>query len=292
MPNYRLTFQMALKNQEWGYVFGIVGDSAPSVIASIKDSAFENAILSMHANGVELAYIEAHNLVTRQRDTKKLWRRASKGAHGDLNPDVTNNSAIFTRNGVAGAQAKLTLSGLPDSYIERDTAGNPVINAAFQAAIDYLKPRLLDSGACIIVTDPPGADGPTAFKNVRLMEPDKITIGGEQVVDDSYTVFTLSGTDHGIQVGDMVQFARNRITKETRGLGGEFKVVERSASYIKINTVCNFRGDSFMPRGLRVRKITESLEDINDLTFDDFTSRQRGEGGGPRGKRQSISYRH
>ena len=293
MPNYRVEYQMAFKDQEWKNIYQAVGASAQAVHAVVRTTEMLSAIGGLHGNGVEVKAVGVYNWNGLGVDVFHEYEHWTNTRGAEYNADVTNNSAIFTMRTDLGDHTNHTYSGLPDAFIARDVAGNAAPGAGFNQAWWALRTQIIAAGLGITRQDPPGEAGPTAWRGVRLMEPDSIVIGGDPVTEDSFTKFTVVGAgDHGLQVGDEILFSRGEIDEGTQGLGSPFIIADRTATTFLLNTRYWPREDHWVPKRLRVRKVTYDVAAISGMSFDDFGTRQRGQGGGPRGRTKGRSFRH
>lgn len=295
MARCSISFEMGFKNLEWRYHFYVEG--SPLTIADDYANlegpkrSFLDAVLNMHGAGVEMvsvAVADDENPGEGNSKKRKIGLSSPWTTHSTNSriTDVTGNSMLTSMFAADGGRRKLTLSGLPDAMIERNPDGSPVRNAIFHQAWNLLHPLMLAQGFQIKVTLEPEEN---ALIRVRTMEPAKVSVGDPAVIveDASHTLFTTA-VNHGFEVGDTVDFIHREPTRATEELTGTFKIVEvPGVTKFVVSARVNFRGTNYIPKELHVYTPTYDAKPITQWFFDDWGTKKRGEGGGPKGKAAS-----
>jgi hypothetical protein len=295
MSRNTISFEMGFKNLEWRYNFYITEDS-PRAIADryanpldLDTRDFKNALMNFHGNGVELVSVSVADEENpgQGRSRKRFIHQTNPTGHGSTAnkvTDVTANSMLSSMFGSSIAKRKFTMSGLPDAMIERNPDGSALRTAMFDDAWGILRPQMLAQGFEIRVS---GEVDDEDKLRVRVMQPASVVIGEAAVEDASHTLFTTVG-DHGLAVGDEVDFFHREVTRSTEELGGTFQITEiPDTDQFVLATRVNFRGPQYLPKELFCGEVSYTTEEITSWEFDDWGSRARGEGGGPRGRARS-----
>lgn len=295
MPLCSIDFTMKFGEQEWKYCFYIDGDatqladrySNEEILATVQ---FWDALLYIHGAGVKLSHVAVANVEEPGKgESRTRYINKSNplglGSTGSRVTDVTGNSLLSSMFGTANRKRKFTMSGLPDAMIERGVDGAAIRNAMFNDAWAVIHPIMLNQDFKIRFAQEPT---PEQLKRVRLMEPATVAVGDPpvNVEDPSHTLFTTT-VAHGFSVGDTIDFVHREPTRATEELTGTFKVVEipgESVTKFVAATRINFRGSSYVPKELYVFEPTFTSEEIASWHFNDWGTRQRGQGGGPRGR--------
>lgn len=282
---YDVKFKWSLARLTWINVFSNVSDSAEEAIAAFTVNPLLVALRSAMSTSVGCFQISASRIPIVGDDVfVRENSRRNPGIVPDATerlPDVTQTVARLEVNG-NGHNRVVSISGLVDSRVTRDAAGNDIPTANLDESFSAIVAALRGGGWRIKHNVPFSTPGYAPIQVTKI----------EAQIDTNFqnSVITTNG-NHGFVAGDRIVFSNSNDPDLVQYQNAQ-RVMAVTATTFIVNSRYRFPLDDLFPVNFFVRKFGQAVSAITNGEFQDFSGRQRGNSAGrKRGATRRLSAR-
>lgn len=287
MAIFQVNFMNKQFDREFHYVVYREDDNPRDVAFNPAVETLRTAFRQFHHESVYLFEVRVRDPLVVRRTFIRRYTGAGQGnfttsAVTAAKPDLTSSTVRVDMRGVTNSQRRLDIRGVSDDLVLRDPSnGFNQVTPFLSSAITQLREALIAGDWQIRVKLPPknteGDDDPVVGWR------DVFSVEGAPNTNDKNTLFTTT-EEHGFVKNDRVNVSTGP-NIALCNLGGIWRVKEvPDTTTFVVAREYQSKEVLSTPTNMRCRKIVYVAEDIQDVLFHSFSSRQTGLARtGPRG---------